>query len=136
MSSTQLNATNGQAVKVITVANQAGSVGKSTMVAALAALLAADGKRVLVVDADSQANVSHSLGVASTEVAHHTGDVLLRRAEILDALVETNTDGVLLLPGHADLATDLVELNSMPIAALRLRKPMQERSPSTTSTWS
>lgn len=111
---------------VVTFANQAGSVGKSTAVTALSALLAGQGKRVLMVDLDAQANATRWLGVDPDEVAHTSGDVLLRRAAVMDAVVASDLDGVWVLPGRDDLTVDLVDLQAQASGVLRLRKPLQE----------
>lgn len=119
--------TESRAVPVVTVANQAGSVGKSTIVAALAPLLAAEGKRVLVWDLDAQANVTRSLGVDPDAVGVHTGDVLLKRnAWVGDAIVASPIDNVWIVPGNEALAVDVIELQNSGTAALRLRAPLKE----------
>lgn len=110
--------------KTVTIANQAGSAGKSTFVTAAAAVLARQGSRVCVWDLDSQANATQWLGVDPDTVQAHSGDVLLRRSEAVDALVQTPIEGIWLVPGHVDLAADLVELQTTTTALLRLRKPI------------
>lgn len=112
--------------RVVTVANQAGSVGKSTLVVSLAGLLAGQGRRVLVVDLDAQANATKWLGVDPSTATPYSGDVLLRRREALDAVVPSAVDGVLVMPGREDLAADLVALQNEASAVLRLRKPLAQ----------
>lgn len=112
--------------KVVTFANQAGSVGKSTGVVNLAALLAADGTRVLVVDLDAQANATSWLGVDPDGVEHTSGDVLLRRVGAVESVVASALEGVWVLPGRDDLTADTVELQQQASGVLRLRKPVQE----------
>jgi chromosome partitioning protein len=72
--------------RIIAIANAAGSAGKTTTVVSLAALCAARGQRVLVVDADAQANATRWLGIDPSEVKFNTADVLLRRIPLAEAV--------------------------------------------------
>ncbi|MDO5633443.1 MAG: ParA family protein [Micrococcus sp.] len=87
--------------RVLAVANIAGSAGKTTTVVTLASLLAEQGRRVLVVDLDGQANASTWLGVE--QPAATTADVLLKRSPVEDVVVETSVAGVSLLPADEGL---------------------------------
>jgi chromosome partitioning protein len=108
---------------VIPIANEAGSAGKTTSTVEFAANLAEIGKRVLVVDADSQHNASHILGISDPKFT--TGDVLLRRADITDAIVESNTRGVWVLPSAETLKSDKFELIRVAVGAeQRLRQSL------------
>lgn len=95
-------------MKVIAVANAAGSAGKSTTVVSLATLLGLSGRRVLVVDGDAQATATGWLGVTAPQ--HTLGDVLLRRVPLHRAVVDTNAERVQLVPAARDLDADLVDL--------------------------
>lgn len=110
--------------KVVTVANQAGSAGKSTLVTSLAALL---GKNVIVWDLDPQANATTWMGIDPDTAVATSGDVLLRRQPVAEALVESPVvAGVWVVPGHQDLAVDLQELQNQASGVLRLRRPLAE----------
>lgn len=110
---------------VTPIGNEAGSAGKTTSAVELAANLARIGKKVLVVDADSQHNASHLLGVAEPKFT--VGDVMLRRAEITDAIIESNTPGVWILPSAESLKNDSLELHRLPVGAdQRLRQPLEQ----------
>lgn len=89
-------------MKIIAVANQKGGCAKTTTVVNLAACLAELGKKVLVIDLDSQANASHWLGVDSES---HAAMKLLTTKASLDQLISaTNLDGVGLIAASRDLA--------------------------------
>jgi chromosome partitioning protein len=109
--------------RIIPVANQAGSVGKTTTVLALAGSLAKRGKQVVVVDADAQANATHHLGV--DEPKRTTGDVLLQRCELGDAIVDTQTPNLWLLPSSSNMDQDAAELTRVRVGAeQRLRRAL------------
>lgn len=112
-------------MKVIAVANAAGSAGKTTTVVTIAALLATS-QRVLVVDLDAQANSTRWLGTDPTTVELSVGDVLLYRAETPDAVVETNTPGVQLLPATRRLDSDVLKLRDEIGAEMRLKAALAD----------
>jgi chromosome partitioning protein len=95
-------------------ANQKGGVGKTTTTVNLAAYLAAGGKRVLLVDADSQANATSSLGIDKQREDPALYDVLLGGADLEEAITSIDRPpfgGRLdLLPSSVELAGAEVEL--------------------------
>jgi len=88
---------------VLAVANQKGGVAKTTTVASLGAALAAEGKRVLLVDLDPQGCLTFSLGHDPDKLPVSVHEVLLGEVEPDVALVET-AEGMTLLPANIDLA--------------------------------
>lgn len=112
--------------RIVPIGNQAGSVGKTTTTVALAALLAEAGQRVLVVDFDAQANATSFLGVDPDQLSASIGDVLLKRASLLDALVETSAPGVQLLPASRRLDADVFDLQNVTGREMRLRNALRD----------
>lgn len=96
--------------KILTVGGEGGSSGKTTTVVTLAALLARQGRNVVVGDLDLQANATLWFGVDRDEVDYTIGDVLLREATVPEALAKTNTPGVRMLPASRVLGGDSREL--------------------------
>jgi chromosome partitioning protein len=97
---------------IYAVVNQKGGVGKTTSTVNIAACLAEAGHRVLLVDADPQANATSGVlgGERPAPGALTTADVLLDGARVADARIRTVVPGLDLLPASADLAGAAVEL--------------------------
>lgn len=96
--------------KIIAIANQKGGVGKTTTAVNLAAAIGVLEKKVLLIDADPQANASSGLGINIEEVEYGTYEVLEHSVSAKDAIQPSTSPNVELIPAHIDLVAAEIEL--------------------------
>ncbi|WP_022667707.1 ParA family protein [Desulfospira joergensenii] len=116
-------------VQIISIANQKGGVGKTTTAVNLSASLAKLGKRVLLVDCDSQANATTGLGIEKPDLELSLYQGMIGEADARDIILSTMLPKLKLIPSNVDLIGFEIEMVSDPRREAKLKQflvPVQE----------
>ena len=107
--------------RVIAVVNQKGGVGKTTTAVNLAASVAAAERRTLLIDLDPQGNASSGVGVSPRTVERSIYDALIGRKTLVETMLPTELESLMLVPSKQDLVAAEVELVDDPNRPYKLR---------------
>lgn len=111
--------------RMIAIGNQKGGVGKTTTTVNLGAALAFQGKKVLIIDMDSQGNATSGLGIERADVKQSVYEVLVDQIEAAGAILPTSRENLWILPSTLQLAGAEIELTTADHRESRLKQAIE-----------
>lgn len=111
--------------RMIAIGNQKGGVGKTTTTVNLGAALAFQGKKVLIIDMDSQGNATSGLGIERADVKQSVYEVLVDQIEAAGAILPTSRENLWILPSTLQLTGAEIELATADHRESRLKQAIE-----------
>ena len=111
--------------RMIAIGNQKGGVGKTTTTVNLGAALSFQGKKVLIIDMDSQGNATSGLGIERADVKQSVYEVLVDQIEAAGAILPTSRENLWILPSTLQLAGAEIELATADHRESRLKQAIE-----------
>ncbi len=111
-------------MRVLSVSNQKGGVGKTTTAVNLGASLAVLGKKVLLIDLDPQANATSGLGINKADTGRYVYQVMIGANDLQSVIEETCVKGMYAVPGSYHLAGVELELVNQPLRERMLARAL------------
>ncbi len=112
--------------KIIAIVNQKGGVGKTTTSVNLAAALGVLEKKILLIDADPQANATSGLGIDVEQVTKGSYQLFEHTATAKETIISTDSPNVDIIPAHIDLVAIEIELVDKENREYMLKQAVQE----------
>lgn len=111
--------------KMIAIGNQKGGVGKTTTTVNLGASLAYLGKKVLIIDSDSQGNATSGLGIERGDIDNSLYEILVNQVDLASCILPTSREGLDIVPSTIQLAAAELELGTVKNREYRLKAAIE-----------